>query len=98
MLQAVGGLRRQIRGAIWLEAFAIGITGLVMGLAMGAVQLYYTLEISRTDVVGLRFDYEYPVRLSLALFPVILAAAWISALGPAEAAVRGSLVEALEYE
>ena len=32
------------------------------------------------------------------LFPVILGAALLSALGPAEAAVRGSLVEALEYE
>ena len=28
----------------------------------------------------------------------LLAVAWIAALGPAETAVRGSLVEALEYE
>jgi hypothetical protein len=28
----------------------------------------------------------------------MLAAAFVSSLGPAEAAVRGSLVEALEYE
>ena len=98
VLQAVGGLRNQIRGTIWIEAFAIGVTGLIMGLVVGAVQLYYTLEISRTDVVGLRLEYDYPFGLALALLPVILAAAWISALGPAEAAVRGSLVEALEYE
>jgi hypothetical protein len=62
------------------------------------VQLYYTLEISRTDVAGLRLEYEYPLAIAAALLPVILGAAWISAIGPAEAAVRGSLVEALEYE
>jgi putative ABC transport system permease protein len=98
VLQAVGGLRSQIRGTIWIEALAIGFTGLIMGLVVGAVQLYYTLEISRTDVAGLRLGYEYPVSIALALLPVILGAAWISAIGPAEAAVRGSLVEALEYE
>jgi hypothetical protein len=32
------------------------------------------------------------------LVPVILVAAFIAALWPAESAVRGSLVEALEYE
>jgi putative ABC transport system permease protein len=98
VLQAVGGLRNQIRGTIWMEAIAIGLTGLIMGFVVGAVQLYYTLEISRTDAVGLRFGYEYPFGIAAALLPVILGAAWISALGPAEAAVRGSLVEALEYE
>ena len=35
---------------------------------------------------------------TLALIPTILAAAFVAALWPAEAAVRGSLVEALEYE
>lgn len=98
VLQAVGGLRSQIRGTIWMEALAIGFTGLVLGLVVGAIQLYYTLEISRTDVAGLRLDYQYPVNIALVLLPVILGAAWISALGPAESAVRGSLVEALEYE
>jgi hypothetical protein len=32
------------------------------------------------------------------MIPTILAAALIAAFGPGEAAVRGSLVEALEYE
>jgi hypothetical protein len=34
----------------------------------------------------------------LIMTPVILGAAYIAALGPAERAVRGSLAEALEYE
>jgi hypothetical protein len=56
------------------------------------------LEILRRDVAGLRLAYEFPVHIALLLFPVILGAALLSALGPAESAVRGSLVEALEYE
>ena len=33
VLRAVGGLRNQIRGTIWMEALAIGIIGLVLGIA-----------------------------------------------------------------
>ena len=36
--------------------------------------------------------------LVAAMAPVILGAAFLAALGPAESAVRGSLVESLEYE
>ena len=36
--------------------------------------------------------------MAAGLFPVIVGAALFAALGPAEQAVRGSLVEALEYE
>lgn len=98
VLRAVGGLRRQIRHTVWMEASAIGLIGLAMGLALGAVQLYYTLEISRRDLVGMDLGYAYPVTIALALAPVILGAAFLAAIGPAESAVRGSLVEALEYE
>lgn len=98
VLQAVGGLRSQIRHTIWMEALAIGFIGLTLGLALGAIQLYYSLEIARRDLAGLRLDYTYPLEMAAALIPVILLAAFVSALGPAESAVRGSLVEALEYE
>lgn len=98
VIQAVGGLRNQIRRTIWMEAAAIGLLGLILGLALGAAQLYYTLEIARRDLAGLRLDYTYPAEIALALLPVILGSALIAALGPAESAVRGSLVEALEYE
>jgi hypothetical protein len=36
--------------------------------------------------------------VALLLVPIIAAAALLSAVGPAEAAVRSSLIEALEYE
>ena len=98
VLQAVGGLRSQIRLTIWIEAAGIACIGLILGLALGAIHLYYVLEMTYRDYPGLRFDYSYPSGVALLLLPIILTAALVSAFGPAEAAVRGSLVEALEYE
>ncbi|HZU23917.1 MAG TPA: FtsX-like permease family protein [Bryobacteraceae bacterium] len=98
VLQAVGGLRNQIRHTVWLEAIGIGAIGLALGIGIGAVQLWYSLEISRRDIAGIRLGYNYPIGIMAALLPVIIFAAWLSAIGPAESAVRGSLVEALEYE
>jgi len=98
VLRAVGGLRQQIRHTVWMEAVAIGVIGLALGLALGAVQLYYSVEIARRDLIGIEIGYSYPIQTALALAPVILCAAFLAALAPAESAVRGSLVEALEYE
>jgi putative ABC transport system permease protein len=98
VLQAVGGLRQQIRHTVWMEAAAIGVIGLALGLALGAVQLYYSIEIARRDLIGIDIGYAYPFATALVLAPVILGAAFLASLGPAESAVRGSLVEALEYE
>ena len=98
VLQAVGGLHGQIRRTIWMEALSIGAIGLMLGFALGAVNLYYILQIVHHDIAGMRLDYEYPVRVALALVPTILGAALVAAVWPAESAVHGSLVEALEYE
>ncbi len=98
VLQAVGGLHGQIRRTIWIEALSIGVLGLVLGDALGAVNLYYILQIVHRDIAGMRLDYTFPTGTVVALVPAILGAAFVAALWPAEAAVRGSLVEALEYE
>jgi putative ABC transport system permease protein len=98
VLQAVGGLRSQVRRTIWIEALSIGSLGLVLGFALGAINLYYILQIVHHDIAGMRLDYTFPVTVTLALIPTILGAAFVAAIWPAESAVRGSLVEALEYE
>jgi len=98
VVRAVGGLHGQVRRTIWMEAISIGTLGLLLGVALGAVNLYYTLEIIHRDIAGMRLEYEFPVRVVVALVPIILGAAFIAAIWPAESAVHGSLVEALEYE
>ena len=98
VLQAVGGLHGQIRRTVWIEALSIGTLGLVLGFALGAINLYYILQIVHRDVAGMRLDYQFPTTVVAALVPTILIAAFVAAIWPAESAVRGSLVEALEYE
>jgi putative ABC transport system permease protein len=98
VLQAVGGLRGQLRRTIWMEAVTIGALGLILGFALGAVNLYYILQIVQHDIVGMRLAYEFPFPVMLALIPTIVGAAFIAAIWPAESVVHGSLVEALEYE
>ena len=98
VMQALGGLRNQIRRTIWLEALSIGVIGLVLGTSLGAINLYYSLGMVKRDLGGIDLDYIFPVAFVLFMVPTILGAAFIAAIGPAESAVRGTLVEALEYE
>jgi putative ABC transport system permease protein len=98
VLRAVGGLHRQVRRTIWVEALTIATLGLLLGVALGALNLYYVLEIVRRDIAGMALEYEFPGRVVAMLVPVIMGAAFVAALWPAESAVHGSLVEALEYE
>jgi putative ABC transport system permease protein len=98
VLKAVGALRRQIRQAIWLEAASVAVIGLALGAVLGAITLYYLLDVVQRDATGMRLDYQYPVTTMLSLVPIMLAAAFIAALWPSEAAARRPLVEALEYE
>jgi putative ABC transport system permease protein len=98
VLRAVGGMAGQIRRTIWMEALSIGVLGLILGFAFGALNLYYILEIVHRDIAGMRLDYSIPVPTLAMLVPTILTAAFVAAIWPAESAVHGSLVEALEYE
>jgi len=98
VLQAVGGLRRQVRQAVWMEAAGIGLVSVVLGLVLGGVMLFYYLDIIQGVIAGIRLEYTYPTTMGLILIPTMLLVALAASLGPAESAVRASLVEALEYE
>jgi putative ABC transport system permease protein len=98
VLQAVGARRRQIRYTIWMEALGVGFVGIVLGLGLGAISLHYVLDMTHRDISGMLLPYRFPVGIAGMLFPIILGAAFVAALWPAESAVRGSLVQALEYE
>jgi len=98
VLRAVGGLRNQIRHTIWMEAITIGLVGLILGWSVGAVHLYYELQVIQVDLTGIPLGYYFPFSIAIILLPVILGAALAAAFWPAESAVRSSLVEALEYE
>lgn len=98
VLRAIGGLTRQVRRTLWLEAVTIALVGTLLGVALGAVNLAGQLELVRRSVLAMPLDYRFPFGVALWLFPVTLGAAWCSSLAPAAAAVRVPLIAALEYE
>ena len=99
VLRAVGGLRSQIRQTVWMEAFTIGLIGLILGLVDRRDQSLLRIAGGAGGPHGHSARLPLPVRRSRSmLLPVILGAAFASAILPAETAVRSSLVEALEYE
>src|SRR5207253_5967816 len=60
VLRAVGGLRSQIRQTVWMEAITIGLIGIILGLATGAVNLYYELQVVQVDLTGIPIGYRFP--------------------------------------
>src|SRR5258708_14951168 len=69
VLRAVGGLRAQIRGTIWLEAVAIGLIGLTLGVVTGAINLYYELQAAQHDLTAFPPAYQFPTGIALILGP-----------------------------
>jgi putative ABC transport system permease protein len=98
VLRAVGAFRGQIRGTVWIEAATIGLIGLALGIAIGAIQLRYELAAIKTDLAGFPLPYQFPVGIVTAMVPLIVFTACAAAILPGETAVRGSVVEALGYE
>jgi putative ABC transport system permease protein len=94
ILRAVGGLRRQVRITVWMEAAAVAVVGFVLGLGFSLVNIFYALSIFS----GHALEFRFPALLAAELLPMLVAAALVAAILPAEAAVRAELVTALEYE
>src|SRR4029077_12977817 len=72
VLRAVGGLRNQIRGTVWMEAGAIGLIGLTLGIPAGTVFLYYELQAIQYSFSGMQLAYQFPFGIAAMLVPVIL--------------------------
>jgi putative ABC transport system permease protein len=98
MLRALGALRNNVRLSVWLESATIAFIGVILGVAFGAIDLGFELQVMRRDYAGLTLDYAFPTRLALVLAGTMICAAWVSALAASESTVRTSPVEALAYE
>lgn len=98
MMRAIGGSRGQLRSTLWLEAMTVGALGIILGLVLGGISLFYQLKMFSGDFGGMRLDYVYPWSLIAAVVPIILAASFVAALAPAESAARSSVAIALQYE
>ena len=99
VLQAVGGLHGQIRRTIWMEALSIGDARPRPRLrARRGEPVLHPADRAPRHRRACGWTTSSRSAPSLGLVPTILGAAFVAAIWPAESAVRGSLVEALEYE
>ena len=98
VLQAVGGLHGQIRRTIWIEALSIGTLGLMLGFALGAVNLYYILQIVHATSPACGSTTSSRCHVALALVPTMLARGVRRRHLAGGVGRARSLVEALEYE
>lgn len=98
VLRAVGGLRRQVRRLILVEALLLGLCGLLVGVAAGLLSGQILLTAVNTVQSGWRWPFALPL-LSLArLVGLVLAAAAVAGWLPARQAARLPIVDSLKYE
>lgn len=98
VVRAIGGLKRQIRKMVLLEAVAIAIVGLLAGALAGALDTYFLVRTAAVILAGFRIPFYLPVTLILLTLPVIIVIALAAAWWPARRAVNLRVVEAIGYE
>ncbi len=98
VLRALGGLRRQIRKMILLEAMAIALIGLVVGAIAGALNTYFLVRTAAVMIGGYTIPFRFPLILVLETLPIVLMIALLAGWWPARRAVNMPVVDALGYE
>jgi putative ABC transport system permease protein len=97
MLRTLGATRRQILGAVALEALAIGVTASIAGLALGLLFAKGTAELFEAVGVGIPTSgLELAPRTIAVALVVGIGVTQISALVPARRATRIPPIAALQ--
>ena len=98
LLRAVGANRRQVLGSVLAEAALMGLVGAVLGLLLGLLLEWYTVNVMVLDEAGLVFPMRIPWGSVAAVFGVSVGAATLVGLWPAWRATRLRIPEAIAYE
>lgn len=96
MIMAVGGTPSQVRLMVILEAVFMGGAGHIVGVGCGLVLSYLLIFVVNRQSFGWTFVYEVPPWTGVVSFALILLAAVLAAIPPANAASRINLAELLK--
>jgi putative ABC transport system permease protein len=88
ILRAIGGLPPQIGGSIWMEALAIATVGLIMGIGLGAINLYDQIGINAPGLQRMPLTYTFPWTIAAILMPMILDRV-LAGIGPGKGICTG---------
>jgi putative ABC transport system permease protein len=98
VFRAIGGLRRQVRRMILLEAASISLIGLATGALAGIFNAYFMVHTAAIMIAGFTLPFRFPVSLVLITIPAVLAVGLLAAWSPAQRAMRLRVAEALACE
>lgn len=98
VFRAIGGLRRQVRRMILLEAASISLIGLATGALAGIFNAYFLVRTAAIMIAGFTLPFHFPVLLVLITVPVVLIVGLLAAWWPAQRAMRLRVAEALACE
>lgn len=98
LIRAIGGLSRQVRKLVLLEALSIAIVGTILGALAGVLNTLFLTRTMAMTAAGGNVSFFFPTALILLSPPVIIAITFAAAWWPAQHAVRLRAVEAISYE
>jgi putative ABC transport system permease protein len=98
LLRAVGAARPQVLGLIAGEAGLMGLSGGLLGTAMGAVLGWTVTHAVGEQATGWSFPYQFPLFTALGMLAVSAVCAVAAGLLPARRAAGLDVVEALAWE
>jgi putative ABC transport system permease protein len=96
MIMAVGGSAGQVRLMVIVEAFLMGAAGHIIGMGCGLVLSYLLIFVINKQSFGWTFLYKMPPWTGVISFVLIIMAAILAAIPPANAASRVNLAELLK--
>jgi putative ABC transport system permease protein len=96
MIMAVGGSAGQIRLMVVVEAFLMGTAGHIIGIGCGLVLSYLLIFVINKQSFGWTFLYKVPPWTGVISFVLIIVAAILAAIPPANTASRVNLAELLK--
>jgi len=98
VLRALGGLRKQVRRMILLEAVAIAVIGVAAGAIAGIFNTYFLVRTAASMIGGYTIPFRFPLSLIVITLPIVTLIALFAGWWPARRAVNLSVVEAIGYE
>ncbi len=98
LLRAVGATRWQVAWSVLAQALLIGVLGLILGVALGALLQVYALEILMVEEAGQFFAFLFPLTMTLVTIVAAVIAAQVSGAVPALRAAYLPISEAVAYE
>jgi putative ABC transport system permease protein len=98
IIRAIGGYQGQIRKMVLLEAVAISVVGVLVGVVGALFNIQFLSRTVSTVLAGYDVPFYFPWLLVLETFPAVVAVSLLAGWIPARHAMKAPVIEAIGYE